>query len=224
MTGGGTRAAPLEWFEWARLPGLDAMDRERAASRALENANTLLLPLIRAVRRFNLSCRRRSHESCMAIRMLQTGDRRIHVAVIDIPGSVPLVVAVYSSVQTSRPVSPAQLAKRLNRLSSIVSKLRGRLFNAADILYFYLSPVRLTRTAYRLARRNGVHVALNASKALSMLRRYIGKRVTRLRDKLQGRRVWGRVQALYDALQLLYNTVSDEPVIIKQELSDMKGP
>ena len=198
------------------------MDKRSAASRALETANALLLPLIRAVRRFNLSCRRRSHDECMAIKMLQTGDRRIHVAIVDIPGSAPLVVAVYSSVQTSRPVSPGQLIKRLNRLSSMVSKLRGRLFNAADILYFYLTPVRLTRTAYRLAVSRGVHVALSASKALSMLRRYIGKRVTRLGDRLRGRRVWGRVQALYDALQLLYSTVSNEPVIVKAMLSDTK--
>ena len=191
------------------------MDRGSAASRALENANTLILPLIRAVKRFNLSCRHYSPGDCMSVKVLQTGDRRVHVAVVDIPGSVPLVVAVYSSAQTSRPVSPGQLAKRLRRLTSIVSRLRGRLFSAADVLYFYLTPVRLTRTAYRIAVSKGVHVALTAAKALTMLQRYIGKRVTRLKEKLRGRRVWGRVRALYDSLELIYSTISGRPLILQ---------
>ena len=187
---------------------------------ALADANRLLLPLLRAVKRYNLSCRRCRRDSTMATRLLQTGDRRVHILVVDIPASNPLVIAVYTSVQRSRPASPSQVLKRVRRLVEAVKRLRGRVFNAADILYFYLSRTRLTRNAYRAAVKAGVHVALTPVKAAEMLSRYLKSRLDRLREALKGKRVWGVVERLLHSLETLYTELQPTrlPELLLQHL------
>ena len=175
---------------------------------ALAAANTVLLPLMRAVHRYNRVYAGRKPYYTMKIQLIQTGDRRIHIAVIDIPGSNPLVVAIYSSTQESRPVSPSQIKRRLKRLFRLVSRLRGKLFTAADIVYIYITRRRLTRNAYRIALSNHVNIALSPQKAAATLARLLEQRFRRLQEKLAGRKVWGIVKALYHSLATLYETLN----------------
>ena len=186
--------------------GYDRLARSREA---LEEANRLLLPLQRAAARLApriAAAQQRQPVSIVKTR--ETGDRRVRLMVIDLPASKPLLLAVYVSTQRSRPASPAQVSKRIERIVKEVNKIRGKLFNTADIVYIYLSKTRLTRSAYRIARQMGVLVALSASAAASLLRRYLRRRLERLLEKTRGR-IWGALKLLAETLKELANSLGE---------------
>jgi hypothetical protein len=183
-------------------------DRAEAKQRALAQANGLLLPLIAggrrlAVLRLALSL---GHTNRL-VHVHSTRDMRVHIVVVDLPASHPLVVAVYSSTQESRPTSPQQFAKRLARLRREVGKLRHRLFEQADILYVYLSPKGLTRGSTLRALREGVIFSSSPLEARKRLAGYLAKRYRRLITKIASTKVWGELPLLAYALNLLSRTL-----------------
>ncbi|ABM80732.1 hypothetical protein [Hyperthermus butylicus] len=176
------------------------MDRQLAA---LETANKLLLPVLRATRRIAAVARSSIDPSFTPIRVYSSGDRRIHVAVVNLPGSHPLVVAIYASTQRSRPTSPQQLARRLARLARFVGRLSGNEYAQADIVYVYMAPRGLTRGSIRLAVKSKIVYASEPSEARRKLAKYLAKRYRRLLASIMGKRVWGSVPLLAYALSLL---------------------
>ena len=176
------------------------MNRQLAA---LETANRLLLPVLRATRRIAVVTRSSIDPLFTPVRVYSSGDKRIHVAVVNLPGSHPLIVAVYASTQRSRPTSPQQLAKRLSRLARFVRRLSGKEYTQADIVYIYMAPRGLTRGSIRLAARSKVVYASEPSEAKRKLAKYLAKRYRRLLASIVGKRVWGSVPLLAYALSLL---------------------
>lgn len=177
--------------------------RREAKEAALRAANNVIIPLLSIARRYSQLLFKLANET-LHLRVLQTGDKRVNIVLVEPPASRPLVVAVYSSVQESRPVSPSQLRRRLVRLRKLVDKLRGKHFVSADIIYIYMTRARLTINAYRMARQAGIYVALSSQHAKRILSRYFLKRVKGLLKKLQGQRIWGRLALL---LYMLYELV-----------------
>ncbi len=171
------------------------MVRRESKEAALREANNVIIPLLSVARRYSQLLFKLANEF-LHIQVLQTGDKRVSIVLTELPASRPLVVAVYSSVQESRPVSPSQLHRRIVRLRKFVDKLRGRYFVSADIVYIYMTRIRLTVNAYRMARRAGVYVAFGSHHAKRILSRYFMKRVKGLLKKLQGRRIWGKLALL----------------------------
>ncbi len=188
--------------------------RREAKEAALREANNVIIPLLSIARRYSQLLFKLANET-LHLRVLQTGDKRVNIVLVEPPASRPLVVAVYSSVQESRPVSPSQLHRRLVRLRKLVNKLRGRYFASADIIYIYMTRVRLTINAYRMARRAGVYVALGSQHAKRILSRYFMKRVKGLLKKLQGRRIWGKLALLLYMLHELVKAFSPEHIELK---------
>ncbi len=166
----------------------------------LRQLNQLLIPLLRAVRRYAGPWQAYLGRPLNPARLVVDSRYSTGVLVAELPGSHPLVVAVYSSAQESRPLSPGQLERRLQRLRGIVERLRGRLFVGGDLVYIVIAPRGATRGAAAAARRLGVHVARSPGEAARRLARYLLQRLRALLNRLRGRRVWGPVPLLATAL------------------------
>ncbi len=177
-------------------------DRRSKKEEALLQANNILVPLLGIGRRLYRVLESETGRR-YGIYVHNTTDKRLHIVVLDLPASHPLVIAVYSSAQTSRPTSPKQLATRLGRLRREVGKLRGKLFSNADIVYVYVSRRNITRGAYRQALRSGVIVAVNPSDARRRIAKYLAKRYHKLLSKLAGKRIWGELPLLAYTLAIL---------------------
>lgn len=171
--------------------------------RRLEVVNSVILPLLRAAGRQRKLQRILGKEAANPTAIYQTNDYTVTVLVYTLPAGNPLVVAIYASTQVSRPLSPQQLAQRLKRLKTILSKLRGRLFNQADIVFLLHAPAGLTRGAIRIAVENGVSVSKTPLDAARSLARFLATRYRRLSQKLYGRRIWGPIPLLLYMLAYL---------------------
>lgn len=166
----------------------------------LRSLNRLLLPFLRSAREQRRLLRLAGRPPTRVLHVDQSRDYTVTVIVYTLPLGNPLVAAIYTSAQRSRPLSPSQLRQRLQRLRDTVAKLRGRLYNQADIIYAVQVPAGATRGARRLARSLGVNLAENTEKLLASLARYTATRYQRLAAKLRGKRVWGPVPLLLHTL------------------------
>ena len=176
---------------------------ERKA-RALSEANKILLPLIGGARSIAKVVEAAgASQRTRPVSVHSSRDMRLHAIVVEIPGSNPLVVAVYASTQESRPTSPLQFSNRVKRLQRFISKLRGKYFNTADIAYIYISPSGLTRGARLLALKYKVFFALNGNEARQKLAKFLASRYRKLIASLQGKHIWGVVPLLLYSLSLL---------------------
>ncbi|GEM_PF-3421644 len=164
-------------------------------SRRLDVVNRLMLPFLRASRR-QAGLSRLLGENLNPAMVVSSRDYTVTVLVYTMPTGPHLVVALYASTQSSRPLSPKQLAARLARLRDAVLRLRGRYFNQADVVYLVYAPAGFTRGARRLAVRQGIAISCTTRALLTNLARYIKTRYERLRRKLEGKTVWGRVPLL----------------------------
>jgi len=166
----------------------------------LRSLNRLLLPFLRSAREQRRLLRLAGRPPARILHVDQARDYTVTVIVYTLPLGNPLVAAIYTSAQRSRPLAPSQLRRRLQRLRDAVARLRGRLYNQADIVYAIHVPAGATRGAKRLARSLGVNLAATTEKLLASLARYIATRHQRLAAKLRGKRVWGPVPLLLHAL------------------------
>ncbi|ALL01663.1 hypothetical protein Pyrde_1620 [Pyrodictium delaneyi] len=177
--------------------------KERKA-RALAEANKILLPLLGGARHIAKVVEASGAAHVVKpVSVHSSSDMRLHIVVIDIPGSSPLVVAIYVSTQESRPTSPSQFSTRIKRLQHFLDKLRGKYFNTADVAYLYISPLGLTRGAKRLAIKSRIFYAANGNEAKQKLANFLATRYKKLLAKLTGKRIWGTVPLLLYALSLL---------------------
>jgi len=184
-----------------------ASGRDKSTTMALENANQLILPLLRAAKQLARTYEAYTRIALKPYHVYTSGDRRIHVFTLSMPQGRILVFAVYSSAQQTRPASPAQVERRLRRLArSTHEQVNGV---GADIVYIYLSTTRLTRNAYRLAREKGVFVALSPSAARALISRFLRDRFRRLMLKTRGR-IWGPVALLALTLHVLAKSLKEE--------------
>ncbi|RUM47622.1 MAG: hypothetical protein DSY37_01975 [Hyperthermus sp.] len=154
---------------------------------ALRRANSIILPLMRAAKRYERLIENVRRRPARILNYYVTGDHRVYMLLIDLPASNPLLLVLYSSVQDTRPVAPSQLTRRYMRMRRIIEKWRGKLFVTADIVYLYLTKARLTRPAYRLAKEMRLYVALSVEKAREMLSKYLIKRYNRLKKTKERR-------------------------------------
>ena len=184
--------------------------RGRGREEALQAANQVLLPLLRAARRLTRLYEAYTRRPLRPVHLYSGYSNRIHVFTLDIPDIGTTAIAVYASVQRTRPASPAQVERRIANLARAVKRYAPQ---ARDIIYLYLSKVRLTAAAYREARRRGVFVALDARTAMRLLSRLLAKRLRRLLEKTRSR-IWGPPALLAYTLALtargLGEAISDE--------------
>jgi hypothetical protein len=180
-----------------------AYSRAEAKQRALAQANEVLYPLIAGGKRLSRIVEATATTRRKFVYVYSSGDLRIHILVLDLPASHPLVVAIYSSAQTSRPTSPSQLAKRVARLRREVNKLRHKVFESADIVYVYLSPRRLTRGSVYRALREGVLFSSSPTEVRRKLAKYLATRYRKLVERVAGSRIWGELPLLMYALNML---------------------
>ncbi|NOZ88920.1 MAG: hypothetical protein GXO15_03255 [Crenarchaeota archaeon] len=187
-----------------------AGNRAARKGEALARANALLLPLLRVARRFSARVAALEGRPPRSLaKVYKTGDNRVHILLVELPASNPLLLAVYVSMQMTRPASPAQVDKRLKRLRRAVEKARRGVAAAADVVYVYLSTARLTRAAYRLARSQGALVALDPQRAASLLASHLARRRRRLLEKTRGR-IWGALALLASMLGDMAYTLDPE--------------
>ncbi len=183
--------------------------RAPRAEEALRLANQVILPLLRGARGYVRVYEAYTRMPRRVTSLASSGDKRIHILVVDVPFSRPLVVAVYASTQRSRPVSPSQLRRRLARLARLVAKLRDTIGSQADVIPVYLSATRLTRGAYREALRSRVYIALSPAKARHYLASYLKRRLRALLSKTRGA-PRGRTAVLAYALNSLATATEPE--------------
>jgi len=181
---------------------------------ALMQANEVLVPLLGASRRA-LRLAGASVGKLYRIHVEITGDKRVHIVVIDLPASHPLVVTVYSSAQESRPTSPQQLIKRIRRAAREAGRLRGKLYEQADIIYVYLSPKGLTSGASRLARTYRIIVARKPAEARRRLAKYLSQRYRKLLTTVASRRIWGELPLLAYTLATIAHNLQDNKTTIQ---------
>ena len=193
------------------------MQPQQRRQQRLATLNELLLPLLRGARRYYAAWRIVNPLLAGVSRLDQTSDYTITVLTLHLPASNPLVLALYTSTQESRPVSPSQLLRRIRRLRQHVAKLRGKVFTSGDIVYILYAPRGYTRGAKRLARIEAVNIVNRVEDALKTLARYIGRRLSRLTQKLIGKRIWGELPLLVYALQELASTIGQAITIISRD-------
>ncbi|KSW11369.1 hypothetical protein CF15_00425 [Pyrodictium occultum] len=187
--------------------------------RRLEAVNQLLLPLLRGARRYYTAWRLVNPLLTGVSRVDESSDYTVTVVTLQLPASSPLVVALYTSTQESRPISPSQLQRRIRRLRSRVASLRGKVFNRADLVYIIYAPRGFTVGARRMARREAVNLASRIEDAIKALARFVGRRLARLTEKLRGRRIWGEVPLLLYALQELTVSLGAGARLVSRELA-----
>jgi hypothetical protein len=181
-------------------------NRAEKKKQALMQANELIVPLLGISRRV-LRLAGDSIGKTYHIHVEVTNDKRVHIIVIDLPASHPLIVAVYSSAQNSRPTSPQQLLKRIKRLSKEVLKLKGKIYEQADIVYIYLSSGGLTRGSIRIAKTYRIIAARKPEEARKRMAKYLAQRYRKLLTTLATRRVWGELPLLAYTLSIMSHSL-----------------
>ena len=167
----------------------------------LQILNTALVPLLRGIHRYSSIWMQIRRISKNPLQTYITRDYTIAIIVADLPGSNPLLIAYYISTQSSRPISPSQLRKKMHRILQMLRHLRNKSFTAADILYIIYSPKGFTKGSKREARKHRINLAVSAKDLLSPLARYVSKRYTKLLERIGSKKVWGNVPLLIYALQ-----------------------
>jgi hypothetical protein len=183
----------------------------------LETVNTIFLPFLKASRQYRRLLRILGRQENPAT-VIHQRDYTVNILTYTMPVGPHLVIALYASTQTSRPLSPQQFAKKLQVLKKELIELRGKYFNQADIVYLIYAPAGFTRGTRRLAARQGVNIASNVTRLARLLAHYLKTRYERLHRKLLGKRVWGPIPLLLYALALLANSLGagiDPPNIEK---------
>jgi len=190
--------------------------------------NTALLPLLRGIRRYIAIWSQLRRISNKPLETYSSRDYTVTVLFAEIPGSNPLLIAFYTSTQSSRPISPSQLAARMKRLLKEVKKLRNKIFTSADILYVIYSPRGFTKGAKKTAHRIGVNLASSTKELLAPIARYITKRYNKLLQAISGKKIWGDLPLLIYALQEIGLSIGasikkslDPPMLI--ELAEKGG-
>ncbi len=179
--------------------------RSRGTEEALLAANQVILPLLRAAKRLTKVYEAYTRRPLRVATLYSSGDKRVHVVVVNTPLDRALVVSIYSSVQSTRPASPQQVKRRLARLARITARVLSGA--PADIIYVYVSKARLTKAAYRAARSLGAFVALAGDKARSLVAHFLSLRLRGLLKKTAGR-VWGPLALLALTFYVASSTLS----------------
>jgi len=180
----------------------------------LAQLNSLLLPLLRAARRYSIAWRVLLPSTAGTARIEGFRDYTATVVQLNLPASNPLIVAVYVSMQKSSPITPSQLKPKLNKLRELVNRLRGKTFATADIVYIVVAPKGCTIGARRIARYHGVNAVRNIREAIARLRTYIRARLHKLLQAIQGKRVWGELPLLAYSLQTILQELGERTAII----------
>ncbi len=183
----------------------------------LRQLNELLLPLLRAARRYSTLWSMYSGRPLQASRVVYGRGYTAALFLAELPGSHPLVIAVYSSAQRSRPLSPSQLSSRLRALKNLVAGERGRSFTSADIVYIVIAPRGATSGARRTAARQGATITLSPREAAARIARYIRSRLQALLRKLSQRRVWGPLPLLAAALAHLASSLGEGKITVADD-------
>ncbi len=177
---------------------------ERAEER-LRALNTLLLPLLQASRDYHSVWRLVENlQKNTPTTILSKRDYTVNTILLDMPLGNPLLIVFYVSTQRSRPLSPSQLKQKIKAMKKAVQRIRGKLFNTADILYAIYTPSGLTSGARRIALENKILYSDSLKTILRLIAKYLASRYNALRKKLQEKkRIWGKVPVLLYALGIL---------------------
>ena len=166
---------------------------EERRNAALAAVNAVLPDIVGPARRMGLG-----------VAVEQSRDMRLHVVAVELPGSRPLVVAVYATTEESRPIPWSRLQSRLERLRGARERLAPP---GGDTLYFILAASPRARPTgparRRLAREK---VLFTAPRELRRwFSRYFNRRLAGLirRLKEKGVKAYGRLAELLRALYLL---------------------
>ena len=189
------RRHPLEMKEWR-----------------LQQLNRILLPLLRAARRYARAWRVLLPDTSGVTRVSSTRDYTATIIQLNLPASHPLIIAMYVSAQQSSPLTPSQLKPKIRRLRQLIAQARGKTFHTADILYVIVSPKGYTRGSLREAVREGVNAVKTIEEAAARLRRYLRKRLTKLLQSIQGKNVWGELPLLLYALTQLAIELGEQDI------------
>ena len=177
-----------------------AGERWRLRGEALEAANQVVLVVARALRH----ARERLGAPSLGYRFIgPSSDYRVHLVEVELPGSAPLVLGFYVTLEGSRPITWGRIGAKLARLLRAAREAPPQrdLFLALILA----SPrSRPTGPAARAARRSRVAVG-RPREVLEALHRYLRRRLTRLLETLREKRVraYGRLAELLRALYLL---------------------
>ena len=167
---------------------------------ALGAYNKFLLAVARALRfareRLGVELRYRVDEG--------SSDKRVFFIEVSLPASAPLVIAVYSTTEESRPLTWARVSAKLRRLHSYIAR---RTPPSRDLFVAVIAAtprVRATNPARRRARRNKVALG-TVENALKALRTYLARRLQGLIKSLRDKKTkaYGELAELLRVLYLL---------------------
>ena len=180
------------------MPG-ERWARERKEL-ALSAYNEFMLAVARALRfvreRLGLGLRYRFDEG--------SSDRRVFLVEVELPASAPLVIAVYSTTEESRPLTWSRVAAKLHRLRRYTAQ-RAPPARDTFVAVVTASPrARATGPARRRARRAKVALG-TVEEVLERLRGYLVRRLRGLIRSLREKEVkaYGGLAELLRALYLL---------------------
>ena len=158
---------------------------------ALAAVNTVLPDIVGPAKRMGLP-----------VSVESTKDLRVHIVTVELPGSKPLILALYATTEESRPITWSRLGPRLERLE----KHRGRWAPpGGDTLYFVLaaSPrTRVTGPARRMLAKRKV-LFLTPRKLRLWFNRYFNRRLAGLIKKLRAKKAKA-YDKLAELLRVLY--------------------
>ncbi len=189
-----------------------AGERWKRRDAAVKAANTVLVPLASAVRfaweRLGTGARYRLEAA--------TSDYRVYVAVVELPGSRPLVLGLYATTEESRPITFHRLRPRLERLRKLVARYAPP---GCDTLLFIVATARArpTRPAKRVLAR--LRVGFMSPRELrGWLHKYILRRLTRLLDTLREKKTkaWGPLAGLLRTLYALAKELGPLPISLAE--------
>ncbi|BEP18576.1 hypothetical protein PYJP_19280 [Pyrofollis japonicus] len=191
----------------------------------LQVVNQFIVPLLRATKRYSTLWSQVTRLIRKPTKIYTSRDYTVSILVIDLPASKPLVLVYYISTQRSRPLSPSQLEQRMRSMRRHVEKIRGKLFESADIIYTIYAPKGLTQGARRKAKRNFINIARSSKELLAPLARYITRRFQRLIESIRSKRIWGELPILIYAFQEIGRSIGariddvlDPPTVLKLSL------
>ena len=175
-------------------------------STALATANTIIPILAGAARRLGLQ-----------VRVESSSDRRVHVLVVDLPGSRPLALGLYVTTEESRPITFSRLAPRVGRLARTVARHAPP---GSDTLLFVVPAgprVRPTRPAARMLSRLRAGFK-KPRELLGWLHSYLTRRLTKLLERLRekGVKAYGKLAGLLRALHRLASALGPLPISLAE--------
>ncbi len=169
-----------------------------ALKKVISASNSLLLPLVRAIR---------PYKPVAKVNIDTSEDRRVVIIQFDLPHSRPWVLAMYVTAQESRPLSPRDVQRMLARLNREVARKAPPYRDVTKLILAASERARRTTVGARKVLAEALVKVVDVLEAARIIQGYLEKRVNGLMNVLNKSKSSGRLKELFDVLHSLLLSV-----------------